>query len=597
MKKQTNSGITLIALVITIIILLILAGITINIILGENGIISHSQRGKTEYTISQYLEEVEIARGEVAIKHLGEITLDHLITQIYENKVVPEGNITKLNEQMARMVTKEEYVFIITADSVQYLGMGSENNIVISEPIWDPNIHTATIEISKTEEADLNAIIQYQINGVEEDHWIEGTQVEHLYHNDIIYARLWNGTASGKMFIQVIKDSKVPQEAKIELTALKAGTTSNVGATIALMDQESGVAVSKSKWIYTDVQEELGVDLQKYENYFVSDENPQGIILNKTTPGTYYLHVLTQDIAGNRKETISEPITVSVWAIGIALNKTQTTIERGKTETLTATIQQDEPTNKVIKWTSSNEAVAKVSSDGTITAVAMGKAIITATIDDGSELSASCTVTVALPQSILTAGKYVNYNSGTYGIIKCRVLYPATSSYGLQLIAHAPVKNVTIGSKDKTEALEAFKNLIRTLNAQASLYLNRDYAILARCVGSNPSNPALGEVADADDTYYTIDRAAVNAFGDVVVDGRTYWYASRHVYYPSGMVRAYYYSEKSKGYAECVRSNSLWSSSWGSVRTHGLRPCFKLRTDVKVTGGSGTDASPYTLGV
>lgn len=39
MKKKLNSGITLIALVITIIILLILAGVTVITLTGENGIL------------------------------------------------------------------------------------------------------------------------------------------------------------------------------------------------------------------------------------------------------------------------------------------------------------------------------------------------------------------------------------------------------------------------------------------------------------------------------------------------------------------------------------------------------------------------------
>ena len=43
MKSNTNKGITLIALVITIIILLILAGVTLAMLTVENGILNHSQ--------------------------------------------------------------------------------------------------------------------------------------------------------------------------------------------------------------------------------------------------------------------------------------------------------------------------------------------------------------------------------------------------------------------------------------------------------------------------------------------------------------------------------------------------------------------------
>ncbi len=46
MKKQTNKGITLIALVITIIVLLILAAVSISTLTGENGILAKANEAK-----------------------------------------------------------------------------------------------------------------------------------------------------------------------------------------------------------------------------------------------------------------------------------------------------------------------------------------------------------------------------------------------------------------------------------------------------------------------------------------------------------------------------------------------------------------------
>lgn len=45
-KQEKNNGITLIALVITIIILLILAGITISTLTGENGLLTKANTAK-----------------------------------------------------------------------------------------------------------------------------------------------------------------------------------------------------------------------------------------------------------------------------------------------------------------------------------------------------------------------------------------------------------------------------------------------------------------------------------------------------------------------------------------------------------------------
>ena len=46
--KRKNEGITLIALVITIIVLLILAGVTIATLMGDNGILTKANEGKEE---------------------------------------------------------------------------------------------------------------------------------------------------------------------------------------------------------------------------------------------------------------------------------------------------------------------------------------------------------------------------------------------------------------------------------------------------------------------------------------------------------------------------------------------------------------------
>ncbi len=59
--KAKNRGITLIALIITIIILLILAGVTINLTIGENGIFKAAKNAGKNYMEAQDRELAEIA--------------------------------------------------------------------------------------------------------------------------------------------------------------------------------------------------------------------------------------------------------------------------------------------------------------------------------------------------------------------------------------------------------------------------------------------------------------------------------------------------------------------------------------------------------
>ena len=64
---KTQKGITLIALVITIIVLIILAGITISMLIGENGIIERAKEAKQNTQIAQKEEEENLKKAEEQI--------------------------------------------------------------------------------------------------------------------------------------------------------------------------------------------------------------------------------------------------------------------------------------------------------------------------------------------------------------------------------------------------------------------------------------------------------------------------------------------------------------------------------------------------
>ena len=61
-KSITEKGITLIALVVTIIVLLILAGVTLNLVLNNNGLIGRAKQGAAAYQNASLNEQVELDR-------------------------------------------------------------------------------------------------------------------------------------------------------------------------------------------------------------------------------------------------------------------------------------------------------------------------------------------------------------------------------------------------------------------------------------------------------------------------------------------------------------------------------------------------------
>lgn len=87
---------------------------------------------------------------------------------------------------------------------------------------------------------------------------------------------------------------------------------------------------------------------------------------------------------------------------GIELDKIEMSLEVGESQQLTATVTPDDAAEKSVAWSSSNENVAIVDQDGNVTAKAQGTAVITATTTDGSDLSASCNVSVTDPAGVDT---------------------------------------------------------------------------------------------------------------------------------------------------------------------------------------------------
>ena len=57
-KTKDKNGITLVALVVTVVVLIVLAGVSINLVIGNNGIITKAQVGKTSTELAKYKEEL-----------------------------------------------------------------------------------------------------------------------------------------------------------------------------------------------------------------------------------------------------------------------------------------------------------------------------------------------------------------------------------------------------------------------------------------------------------------------------------------------------------------------------------------------------------
>lgn len=118
---KNNKGITLIALVVTIIVLLILAGISIAMLTGDNGIITNTQTAKKNTLQSGAKESILIALNSMKTEVLAQVntvsTYDPTSTTGSANTKLIDDKITGLTNKGLPINTEEEGYYIQEATS------------------------------------------------------------------------------------------------------------------------------------------------------------------------------------------------------------------------------------------------------------------------------------------------------------------------------------------------------------------------------------------------------------------------------------------------------------------------------------------------
>ena len=98
---KNKKGITLIALVVTIVVLLILAGVTISLLLDENGIIAKSKDARTETRVSQIEDEVGMWKQHNFINkesNQAQESADTMLASLISRKLLTEDEIDREQE-------------------------------------------------------------------------------------------------------------------------------------------------------------------------------------------------------------------------------------------------------------------------------------------------------------------------------------------------------------------------------------------------------------------------------------------------------------------------------------------------------------------
>ena len=126
---KTSKGITLIALVITIIILIILAGVSINLTIGQEGIITKSQKAKEDYEESAISEKLELVKISFKLQET-ELTIDSYLEKLEKSNIIEFTIDERVNEKTAYIIVNNKFKYLLeneeSADlKITYLGIGN----------------------------------------------------------------------------------------------------------------------------------------------------------------------------------------------------------------------------------------------------------------------------------------------------------------------------------------------------------------------------------------------------------------------------------------------------------------------------------------
>ena len=210
MKKTRiyeERGITLIALVITIIVLLILAGVAISMLSGENGILKQAASAKVQTETAQETEQVELIKTEGIIYEKTADKNDEAETTITNDEGLQESKTASLQQLIEEKVTElklNKKIYVMGELEIRKTDMEMDLNgyeLVFSDKGEGENKEPAdfynsrsTITISDNSEGNTGKIIynqkarceyneKYDVNKDGVVCWADSLAVEYAYAN------------------------------------------------------------------------------------------------------------------------------------------------------------------------------------------------------------------------------------------------------------------------------------------------------------------------------------------------------------------------------------------------------------------------------
>ncbi len=227
---------------------------------------------------------IEVDRDTSGVDRIAPNIPQIVVPQYSNSFVISNIKITLTDNAGGSGIDKNKSKYIIDKNIENY----SENN-----DIW-----SVATDLSSDNFIDDVATVQTEING-DGEYYIHVLAVDNA------------GNKKKGISSKIIVDTVVPNEPSIVIPS--TSTTNNVDAIITLIDNDggSGIDIPRCKYIYSTVSSPYGDTDAIWNSADIFVRTPQTITVTSSTNGIYYLHILTVDKAGNRREVLSSGVTTN----------------------------------------------------------------------------------------------------------------------------------------------------------------------------------------------------------------------------------------------------------------------------------------------
>lgn len=390
---RKNKGLTLIALVITVVVLLIISGVTISTLTGDNSIIKNAHNADSEKNRSEEKETVEWAAAQsVAVNDIGKVTsdnLDHYMgTYIGED---PEGEMAYEIEDGYNGIFLVEFKVSGNQYTVDQNGMVYEGEELNRDGIELPD--SLVLNVGETVK------LQYTSEASSITWSNSNEEIAELEDDGTI-----TGKANGMTIVTVTTDKNktdrcyVTVQTKPEQVIVEpANYTIDLSSTTRTVQLTSTILPSTAN-VYTNI-----TWTSSDTNVATVDEN--GFVIGIAN-GTATITATTENgIAG------SSTITVQTSPMGLNLNASSAVLDRSTIHDLQLEVVSYSPetanVGTKVTWTSSDPSIATVDETGYVFGIKNGTTLITATTENGKTATCNIVVITTITNISLTPTKLI----------------------------------------------------------------------------------------------------------------------------------------------------------------------------------------------